>query len=323
MNYNGYKEIIPSKETIERWMYTRKLAAHDYFVVGDFKFPGFFTTQGLKTDRLLFWIAFIIEVGFLGLVSYLVGGFDLLLSLGALGTVVVDVIGALMHRTKQNEICKAQLELSVLEYGLKTNQGPLKGDIDKQEEYLKVLKGNFWRGLSKFIIIFSALVKIAGLAVILWIPSLTIAMVLLFSAVAYVHINHTGFYISAWRFKSSLKADYAKQISKRANNKDRNTEADYTPREIEGILSGVSLREIKKAVYSEHGISDSIIKVKDGEQTKWHYRLWKHHFWDDQDLKEFVVSTDSESHPLSEAAKAFILANYCEDIYLGAAGNFH
>lgn len=323
MDYNGFKEIKPSTDTIERWMFTRKLADHEYFVVGDFRFPGFFTLQGLKTDRLLFWIAFVIEVGFLVLVSVLVGGFDLLLSLGALATVVVDAIGALMHRTKQDEICKAQLELSVLEYRLATKQGPLDGDIKKQKDFLKGLKGNFWRGLSKVIIIFSALVKISGLAIILWIPSLIIAMTLLFSAVAYIHIRHTGFYISASRFKRSLKSDYAQQISQKGNTKDRNTEADFTPREIENIVSGISLREIKMAIYKEHGINDSIIKVSEDGLTKWHYRLWKHHFWDDQDLKDFVSSTDADNNPLSEAARAFILANYSEKFYLGAGGKFH
>lgn len=323
MEYKGFKEIIPTKDTIDRWMFTRKLSEHDFLKVGEFKFPGFFTTEGLKTDRLLFWIAFVIEVGFLVLVSVLVGGFDLLLSLGALATVVVDVIGALMHRKKQDEICKAQLELNVLEYRMETKQGPLKGDIDKQKDYLKMLRGNIWRRVSAAIIIFSAIVKIAGLAIILWMPALIIAMTLLFSAVAYIHIRHTGFYISAWRFESALKNDYANQISQKGNTKGRNSEDDFTPRQIEGILNGIALREIKLPIYGEQGIYDSILKIREHEIDTWQYRLWKHRFWDDEDLKSFVSSTDASNNPLSEAARAFILANYCEKYYLGAGGDFH
>lgn len=322
MEYKGFNEIIPSDETIKRWMYTRKLSKHEHRVIGEFSFPGFFTVQGFKTDFVLFWIAIIIEVAFLVFIGLSVG-FDPLFSVIAFGLVVADITCAFFHRHGQPELCKAQLELAVIEYRVRKNLGAYDTDIIKQNKLISRLKGHWVRRLCEVVIVSIAIVKIVSVSLFLPGIGALITASILFLLVAYVHIFHTGYYVSAVRFYNYLKKDLANQTQRRQHLDERNDEKnDYHKKNIENVIANVKLREVRMAVHGANDIYDSIIQTREeeNEEPLWRYRIWKHHFWDDNDLTEFISSTDNQNNPLSEEAQAFLMMDYSQRVMLGAGG---
>lgn len=307
MEYKGYKGIIPKQKTLDQWFYTRKRSKADFLPIGSFKFPGMRTTQKFWNDGVFFWLAVLLEVGFLIAVSIMVGGFDFFLSIAAVLCVALDFLGAYSHHKNADEISKAQLSLQIEEYKLgigRTNSDNLK----KKREQLQRLRNSLNRKLGITLILVSAFLKVFGSAILFEIPTFTIVLTVLYAFVAWIHVMKTGFYYSGNRFYSSLNRDLSKHIDTDDTLQKKNSEEDFERFEIENIPSGVELRAIKRRIFENVDIFDSLHQI-DG---KWGYRFWKHHRWDDDDMVKFIHSQDKDGHVLQDAAKAFIAVDVWE-----------
>lgn len=314
MEYKGYKGVIPNIDTtVKKWLYTRKRSEHEFLTIGNFKFSGIYTVQNFKSDWLFFWIAFICEVGFLILISILLGGFDPLISLSALACVSLDFIGAFFRHKNEDEICKAQLKVNIERYKREINRST-NDDVKIKESHLRTLKSNSYRIFGSSLIILSAIVKIFGSIILFEIPALTITLTVIYCFVAWIHIFKTGFYISAVRFYSSLKKDLAEHIRNGNNDtiKKKDKDEDFDKWELENVPDNTNLKEIRMYVFQSSNIYDSLIN----EGGKWMLRKWKHHKWDDNDLQNFIDSQDAKGGVLSDNAKSFIASDISERRFL-------
>lgn len=326
MEYKGYKGIIPQPETVKKWLLTRKRSETEVLRFGDFAFPGIYTVQHYTRDKGFFILALLGEVAFLAIVSVLLGGFDMLMSLIAVALVVLDFIGAYLYHKNEDEICKAELSLSIANYREKSVKTAT-DDVKISSDCLKMLKGNFTRRLGAGLIILSAILKIAGSAVLFEIIALTVVLTVIYCFVAYVHINKTGFWFAGWRFYSAMDNETSNYIMNNKNEtiKSLDKENDFTLLKVENIPADVNLKPIKRHVFENTNIFDSLVLVgRQGEEgadspnngaKEWHYRIWKHQFWDDDDLQAFINSK-AGNEVLDDKAKAFIAADISKRKFL-------
>ena len=315
MNYKGYKGITPSNETLQKWLFTRKRSEFEFLTFGDFRFPGYFTTQHYKSDHTFFWIAIFCEAGFLATVSIMVGGFDLYLSLAALVCVVLDLIGAYSIHKNEDKISTAQLRFNIEDYKNKILRSTSDNVKIKKEQIIREHQKPS-RFLGKILIIISAILKIFGSAVLFELPVFTIVLTIIYCFVAWIHIKKTGFYWSARRFGRAMDAELEKHIQEGGSDKLQNkvSENDFRNVLIENIPSNVELRPIRMGIFENMSIFDEI--YHDETSNKWYYRIWKHHMMDDEDLQKFIYSSDKSGDVLSDSAKAFIAADYSERFFL-------
>lgn len=312
MNYKGYKGVIPAPETTRKWLLTRKRSEDDFLTFGDFKFSGFYTVQNYRSDRLFFSIAFILEILFLVAVSIMVGGFDLLLSLSAFACIALDFIGAFFYHKNSDKICKAQLELNIEKYNKKIGRSDGL-NTTKLNYKLKKEKRISSRIIGAILILFSALLKIVGSFILFELPVFTIALTFIYCFVAYIHIYHTGFWFAGWKFFGAMDKHLITELQN-DTIKGRNTEDDFERKEVENLPVNIKLKQIKYNIFKENDIYDSLQYNED--EDKWVYRIWKHHFWDDDDLINFINSKDDKHGVLTDSAKAFIAADISERKFL-------
>lgn len=192
----------PGSESLKKWLSTRKPTLE----VSGLAFPGFFSEHKISRDTTMFWIAFTIEVLGLSLITF--GGlkskdFMAYAISSAILFFFLDIFFALkLHRNK-GEICLLNSKKLLID--------------EYQKKDLKNIEDNINDGkisdvLLKLGIIFIALLKTFAI-VLLGVfnhPMIYIIFLLLFILVAYIHINHTGYY---WLFettKKSIKRDYDK-----------------------------------------------------------------------------------------------------------------
>lgn len=192
-------EFRPSNETLNKWLATRK----PDLMVGGATQPGFFSDTGNASDSWWLFLGCIGElVGFLTTVyaGLIFGGVYLLLAaLGIFLFIICDFVFARwLHRNKALE-CRLRSEKNVTE-----NTKHAVGLQNRLDE------GKFVDFLLRTGIITIALVKTAGIIVLgvfgnlfLYIPFLIIYLI-----VAYVHLNHTGYYFAYWSTERSIQKEH-------------------------------------------------------------------------------------------------------------------
>lgn len=183
----------PSNGALNEWLATRK---PQFNFNGDV--PGFFSDAGEDSDSAWFWGGGVVGevMGFLALSAggLINGGVYLLLALfGAIGFVFLDGFLALKLHRREGRRCKLRTQIYIEED--EATKADLKHEL------------SCGRGTDFFIkaaIFFIAVLKIVAIlvlgvftAIILYIPFLVI-----YSIVAYVHTNHTGYW---WAYRKTAR----------------------------------------------------------------------------------------------------------------------
>lgn len=309
MEYKGYMGIKPSQDTRDKWLLTRKLSHHEFKTIGSFIFPGFWTIEKYKTDRFFFRLAIFFEIIFLFSIFFLLGGVDILISVLAFSAVVVDLFGAFLHYKNGDNICRTQLKLNIENYlkGIKLSDND---KVKRKEFEFHLEKNNLTRKIGVLLILLSVLVKIVSSVVVFELPGLIFAAIVIYSFVAYIHINHSGYWFAGWNYRTAMKKQLLIELSSQDDLKNKCSEDDFVLTEVENIDSSIILKPIRHIIFRDSDIFDSLVFNED--QNKWYYRKWKHHFWDDNDVMNFINSRSKDNSVLSDSAKAFIAC----DIYM-------
>jgi len=316
MFYKGYRNLIPDADIKDAWLATNKGSAP--LEIGaqkkEFQFPGFWTIKNYSSDVTMFYIALFFEVLFLFLI-FTQAGVQLFLIIASLLSVIIDFISALAHNSKRKEITIASLQLNIANYLLKLNKVTVP-DVKQKERELKKHKNNIWRITGAVLIVVSWLVKIFVTIITFGLPIIIFASVVIFGFVAYIHLFHTGFAFSGFRFYSSLKKILYQGNTNfiDENGVPKNTDNDFeyvalgNDKEIQAV--GVILFEIKNKIEDVNiPVYDSLVHMQDGT---WQIKKWKYHFWDDSDMKNFIMSADDNHRALASEAQAFVAYKICQ-----------
>jgi len=194
---NGNYE--PNSATKKRWLYTRKKE----FPIGDIVFPGLYETYNFKVDRFLFILVLAFE--FYGLYVFfniLPNPFLAFIGFG------VDLFFAIFSHIYKAKFCEAKNKKLLAEKGISFTDG-------KSPEYERVLqkKKKIWCVIWELFwytgIAALALVKVlsifsyaAGLVI-----GFKIFLILIYVSTAYIHIFHTGYFLSELWFRLWLKKE--------------------------------------------------------------------------------------------------------------------
>jgi len=312
MEYKTYKTLTFENENdiLKSWLACRKRTKQEYATIGDFKFPGFWTVQNYKNDCLMLGLAIFFEILFLTLVFSMAGVQTFLIIMASV-SVVIDIVGAYWHHSKRSDISVAQLKHNIEEYLHRIGKRAL-GSVTDKEKSVAELKNSPFRILGVVVIILSYFVKIFVAGITFHLPIIVFASVVIFGFVAYIHLYHTGYAWVAWRkFYPALDKKVKKHRDIRPDTLiDDNDDFKWT--KIEEIPVGITLLEIKRRIFSQYEIYDCIVKIED----EWNLKIWKHQFWDDADMLNFINSSDSDKHSLSDKAKAFVASEICSKDFL-------
>ena len=312
MLYKGFRNLMPNSDIKDAWLATNKGSTS--FEIGaqrsEFRFPGFWTIKNFSSDVTMFYIAIFFEIVFL-LLIFTQAGVQLFLIIASLLSVIIDFISALAHNSKRKEISIACLKVNIAKYLFKLDR-VTNPEVRQEEKELKKYKNNVWRITGAVLIVMSWLVKIFVTAITFGLPIIIFASVVIFGFVAYIHLFHTGYAFSGFRFYSSLKK-ILYQGNTNFVGKDTDNDFDYVAlgndKEIKD--AGVTLFEIKNKIEGVNiPVYDSLVhNMQDGI---WQIKKWKYHFWDDKDMENFIKSSDDSHRALAPEAQAFVAYKVCQ-----------
>lgn len=197
--FNGHRpghQFEPSAETKELWLLTRKLN----YQHASINFPGLFNVHKYSLDQGFFIMAIIFEI--IGLLFILFKVKSIILGIAlALALFIIDIILAfLSHRPYKKVIFNKNKLIQETDLNQKVI---LQKDIDRAKTKSKV-------GFSGIILI--AIIKFF-VYVAAWgfkLNAITILVILSYAIVAYVHINHSGYFFSAFHLSQRLKKEFNK-----------------------------------------------------------------------------------------------------------------
>lgn len=206
----------PSHDTLNKWLSTRKYGnMTDDLIVGGVPMPRYFSDVGDSTDRTWFMIAVLGEL--IGLVMTLWGGAKSGGSIFIFATMTIimfifcDFFFAYkLHRNKGEKCVLASRKLLV-----------------PDDDPAQIAALNFKENRGRFVdfllgagIIIIAITKVIGIAllgvfdeIILLVPFL-----ILYSIVAYVHLQHTGYFFAYSATARALKKDYKSYAINQVNS---------------------------------------------------------------------------------------------------------
>ncbi|MCO5945379.1 hypothetical protein [Mucilaginibacter flavidus] len=219
----GNFRIPPS--VLDNWRPTRKAPRK---LGSIFEHPRIFSTVGYRADRNWFIFALIIEAATI-LVSIFVIEFDFIYVSVACLVVAIDIIFAFLLHKPQDHINKLRCSIALNDYRGKT------GSVDKitagdiangfEDEIKKTQRKKIF---FIAVIILVAIVKSIGVMIALSDDDavlLPYVIPILFCLTAYVHIKHTGYFLSEWYvFRRSFYKERKKYFKDMANLPDKNTD---------------------------------------------------------------------------------------------------
>jgi hypothetical protein len=218
--FNSGEHFQPSKEAKLSWRRTRKLkkeikGSNDINIIH----TGLYHTINFNVDRLLFRLGLFFEsIGILAII-WAAGEFNLILFGGFFAAVFIDVILAIISHYKHGEICELRLKKSIEEYNLEAmrlyrannqNDNVAEAQIDaKREEIIdldkKIGKRRWASFVGSFFIILVAMSKIYFfIETSIIFNSISVAIILIYLFVAYVHIFHTGYFLAERNFRKNI-----------------------------------------------------------------------------------------------------------------------
>lgn len=210
-------EFEPSKETKFLWLSTRK---EPYFA-GDLKLPGLFQTHNYSTDvaRVIFAVA--IEVG---AACMIVGGAlqksnEKLFIAVAISVVfiIMDYMGMILHHSPVARRLQ-ESNLVILAKDAATRQAHINSSK-------KFSSRRFW---GTVLIVFSAIIKIvSAIGYLAQAGAIaTVVLTIMFILVMYVHLYHTGYAYSEWKFRKKLLQEHKKWAEQAIVIRNNGSDAD-------------------------------------------------------------------------------------------------
>jgi hypothetical protein len=201
INYPFYAStnlFVPSPAALKAWFNTRK--SNNPF------YPGVFDTIGYSSDLAWALIAIFIELLAAGVTLY--GGAKISFMYAIISVIVVvlfiglDIIGVMLHKSKQGEKC------------IHRNSAFVSKQLPVQEQHrVEANKLMASELLGILLIVFSAGLKIFGLMLFIGVSkSIGITVIalgtLFYVVVVYIHLNHTGFWISALSANRAISREF-------------------------------------------------------------------------------------------------------------------
>jgi len=256
MNFNNRETFLPSKESLKKYLSTRK---EEHTVGGSSEKP-LISDSGTSSDSI--WVYLVFAIEFLGLVLTIVGGAKrsqifLFVALGAVILIIIfDIVaGIQLHRNVARNIW---IDAKIPDV-----------NRDKQQQYKQDREngkiGNFLLIIGLIII---ALFKTIALFFMHPFPGITmyIPMALLFLLASYIHIYHTGYFLAYKKTQQSINKDYKKiiasniqDIEENVINKRINT---FTPLVDLPLKSGYHrIEENLDKPHQENGKYNYLIKI--------------------------------------------------------------
>lgn len=232
---------------LDNWRPTRKAPRK---LGSIFEHPRIFSTVGYRADRNWFIFAMIIELATI-FVAVFVIEFDFVYVAVACVVVLVDVIFAFLLHKPQDHINKIRCYIALNDYKGKTGRIELKASNDTAEGYKNELKSSQRKKIFFIVvIILIAIVKSIGVMIALSDDDavlLPYIIPILFCLTAYVHIKHTGYFISEFTFRSSFYKERKKYFKEMANLDDKNSAPTY----LITVESKMPISDIPSAIKAE------------------------------------------------------------------------
>ncbi len=209
--YENTSHFMPSNETLNQWMKTRKTQSTSI--------PGLFETIGFATDQLWAIIAILIESAALFLTSY--GAWQMFLKIHQLmffvtAIIVVvlfiafDIIGIMLHGYESPR--KVEIKNKLI----------AEKDLNERKKLIRELESITWRQfLGTMLFLLSGALKIVSIMVYfktqagpIVIPLLTI----FYLVVIYIHLYHTGYWLAAIKTKKLLTREEEEWFTNKKTN---------------------------------------------------------------------------------------------------------
>lgn len=191
----------PSKDVLEKWTSTRKAKKT---LGNNFSHPRIFSTVGYANDKLMFAIAFTIELITLFIAIFL-SGFNPFLIIGASALFGLDLWFAKLLHKNQNNINKFNCELELAIYESKMNLKDSKTASDTQKLAIRAADKYESKKLLLKLALFVFAAAKAFFAFLVLSPygmAVAIGVPAFFFIAAYIHINNTGFFFSESKRRS-------------------------------------------------------------------------------------------------------------------------
>ena len=279
-------EFEPDRDALSRWLYTRKAQ------IGSKKRPGFYSTLNYATDQFWFLIALIAE--FIGVFVLIYSGFALgdnlfaaIAVVGAIALLLVDIFLAYKLHRNHGEKCFLKNQIVLME--------------DRKNEGLTLKRISSGKGMDffySFLIILIALIKLAGIVLLGTFNhiALYIFFAFMFFIIAYVHINHTGYWIYEWSTARAFKRQHGNWMTK--GGSDLRNDARERRRPFSSpVLLNVD-PDSKKLFSNLHHIK-LLGERENGEETKeYQYELCTKGILIDEDIDVFLNGQNNEQRSL-------------------------
>ena len=244
----------PNKDSLESWLATRK-PSHN---INGVSLPGLFNDDGNSNDTSWVIAAGAGELLGVGLTIYCginYGGVFLIISLMLVALMIyLDIFAA--KKLHRNEGKKTLLKSNKMFQSDVSDLRKIEDDINS---------GKSWDFVYKLIIILIAIIKVIALVLLgvfsnlaLYLPIMAI-----FFIVAYIHINHTGFWFAYRNTQKSIDNDY-KQFSGGKNIAEIAEINFETKEELNGVPITYNPHEIilQKNADNNNGVYVYTIKAK-------------------------------------------------------------
>ncbi|TAK42195.1 MAG: hypothetical protein EPO28_07595 [Saprospiraceae bacterium] len=284
----------PSRSTKKLWLSTRKDKNKKEYSYEGFSQKlslfGLFDTQGYRLDRFLFYLAIIFEIAGMVIITALAGGGYLIL--GTLATaIVIDIFLAIGVHLKKGEIC---------EYENKKVVAKFNNDPDRTEacqERINYLEKWWLARVCLVLIWLFSITKSFFFYTINGGDIFAILMLLLYIFIAYVHTNHTGYFIAHARLKGEMRREQKQHLA--ALLKNDTTPNSVTTHRIKPLNTTVTFTESHKCK-NEKGNHTTAPQHEERENA-----IYKDKTDNDWKLKTWGVLTDEElNHIVTEQPDA-------------------
>ena len=237
-------EFKPSQEALLKWLNTRKPSAED-------ELPGLFTTVKFSADQSWTIIAILIELMALGLTVYGAASLyqqnqnkaNLFVAIIAVVLFVAfDVIGVLLHGSDRSGKVVTRSKIKITK-----NAAAKKLLINNAK---KITNKEFFGVL---FLVLSAIIKIAAVVLLFGALNATIPMFivlfLFYVVVVYIHVAHTGYWLSARQTARRFQREYN----------------EFVQADIQGTAVG-KLAIDKKVFSSPHSMPGGVDEFQNGRQ---------------------------------------------------------
>ena len=237
-------EFKPSQEALLKWLNTRKPSAED-------ELPGLFTTVKFSADQSWTIIAILIELMALGLTVYGAASLyqqnqnkaNLFVAIIAVVLFVAfDVIGVLLHGSDRSGKVVTRSKIKITK-----NAAAKKLLINHAK---KITNKEFFGVL---FLVLSAIIKIAAVVLLFGALNATIPMFivlfLFYVVVVYIHVAHTGYWLSARQTARRFQREYN----------------EFVQADIQGTAVG-KLAIDKKVFSSPHSMPGGVDEFQNGRQ---------------------------------------------------------